>query len=106
MSAALCALSEVTSRDPKPYKNVIPSFVSILKQVDIFTLAFPAQTRRLMQTTANFLARYNHAYSESMSSESALQQPSKVRHYISISHAQKCSYTFCAGLRAPPAKGI
>lgn len=33
MSAALSSLSEVTSRDPKPYKNVIPSFVSILKQV-------------------------------------------------------------------------
>ena len=33
MSAALCALLEVTFRDPKPYKNVIPSFVSILKQV-------------------------------------------------------------------------
>jgi len=33
MSAALCALLEVTSRDPQPYKNVIPSFVSILKQV-------------------------------------------------------------------------
>lgn len=35
MSAALCALQEVTFRDPKPYKNVIPSFVSILKQVSI-----------------------------------------------------------------------
>ena len=33
MSSALCALLEVTARDPKPYKNLIPSFVSILKQV-------------------------------------------------------------------------
>lgn len=33
MSAALCALLEVTSQDPKPYRNLIPSFVSILKQV-------------------------------------------------------------------------
>ena len=33
MSAALCALLEVAGRDPKPYKNLIPSFVSILKQV-------------------------------------------------------------------------
>ncbi|KAL3152008.1 hypothetical protein ABBQ32_001127 [Trebouxia sp. C0010 RCD-2024] len=33
MSAALCALQEVIQRDPKPYKNLIPSFVSILKQV-------------------------------------------------------------------------
>lgn len=33
MSAALCALTEVAMRDPQPYKNLIPSFVSILKQV-------------------------------------------------------------------------
>ena len=33
MSAALCSLQEITARDPRPYKNVIPSFVSILKQV-------------------------------------------------------------------------
>ena len=33
MSAALCALQEAILRDPKPYKNLIPSFVSILKQV-------------------------------------------------------------------------
>lgn len=33
MSAALCALQEAIQRDPKPYKNLIPSFVSILKQV-------------------------------------------------------------------------
>ncbi|KAK9907437.1 hypothetical protein WJX75_003646 [Coccomyxa subellipsoidea] len=33
MSAALCALLEVVSVDPKPYKNLIPSFISILKQV-------------------------------------------------------------------------
>ena len=32
MSAALCALQEVVARDPKPYKNLIPSFISILKQ--------------------------------------------------------------------------
>ena len=33
MSAALCALHDVIARDPKPYKNLIPSFISILKQV-------------------------------------------------------------------------
>ena len=33
MTAALCALHEVALVDPKPYKNLIPSFVSILKQV-------------------------------------------------------------------------
>jgi len=32
MSAALCALLEVIHVDPKPYKNLIPSFISILKQ--------------------------------------------------------------------------
>ena len=33
MNAALCALHEVVARSPQPYKNLIPSFVSILKQV-------------------------------------------------------------------------
>lgn len=33
MSAAVCALHEVIKRDPLPYKNLIPSFTSILKQV-------------------------------------------------------------------------
>ncbi|MEW5297695.1 MAG: hypothetical protein WDW36_000882 [Sanguina aurantia] len=33
MSAAVCALHEVIKRDPRPYKNLIPSFTSILKQV-------------------------------------------------------------------------
>ena len=33
MSAALCALHEVIARDARSYKNLIPSFVSILKQV-------------------------------------------------------------------------
>ena len=37
MSAALCALQEAIQRDPKPYKNLIPSFVSILKQVCVVT---------------------------------------------------------------------
>ena len=32
MSAALCALHDVIARDPQPYKNLIPSFISILKQ--------------------------------------------------------------------------
>ncbi len=32
MNAALCALHEVVARSPQPYKNLIPSFVSILKQ--------------------------------------------------------------------------
>ena len=33
MCAALCALHEVVRRAPAPYKNLIPSFISILKQV-------------------------------------------------------------------------
>lgn len=33
MSAALCALHEVVKSDTRPYKNLIPSFTSILKQV-------------------------------------------------------------------------
>ncbi|GAX83960.1 hypothetical protein CEUSTIGMA_g11384.t1 [Chlamydomonas eustigma] len=33
MSAALSALHEVIKTDPKPYKNLVPSFTSILKQV-------------------------------------------------------------------------
>lgn len=32
MSAALCALHETIKQDPVPYKNLIPSFISILKQ--------------------------------------------------------------------------
>lgn len=32
MSAALCALHESVKQDPLPYKNLIPSFISILKQ--------------------------------------------------------------------------
>ena len=32
MSAALCALHESIKQDPVPYKNLIPSFISILKQ--------------------------------------------------------------------------
>ncbi len=34
MSAALCALYETIKQDPLPYKNLVPSFISILKQVD------------------------------------------------------------------------
>ena len=33
MSAALCALHESVKQDSLPYKNLIPSFISILKQV-------------------------------------------------------------------------
>ncbi|KAJ9511423.1 hypothetical protein QJQ45_029917 [Haematococcus lacustris] len=33
MSAALCALHDAVKADPRPYKNLIPSFTSILKQV-------------------------------------------------------------------------
>ncbi|EFJ52222.1 hypothetical protein VOLCADRAFT_87158 [Volvox carteri f. nagariensis] len=33
MSAALCALHDCIKLDPRPYKNLIPSFTSILKQV-------------------------------------------------------------------------
>ena len=52
MSAALCALLEVAGRDPKPYKNLIPSFVSILKQVCnrdgtscLYAVAWPATSK-------------------------------------------------------------
>lgn len=33
MSAALCALHDCVKVDPRPFKNLIPSFTSILKQV-------------------------------------------------------------------------
>ena len=33
MSSALSALHEVIKTDPRPYKNLVPSFTSILKQV-------------------------------------------------------------------------
>ena len=33
MSAALCALYDLIVDDPKPHKNLVPSFVSILKQI-------------------------------------------------------------------------
>ena len=33
MAAALNALTEVATHDPRAYKNLVPSFVSILKQV-------------------------------------------------------------------------
>jgi hypothetical protein len=33
MAASLCALGELIARDARPYKNLIPSFVSILKQI-------------------------------------------------------------------------
>ena len=33
MAASLNALTEVASHEPRAYKNLVPSFVSILKQV-------------------------------------------------------------------------
>jgi AP-4 complex subunit epsilon-1 len=33
MSAALCALHDLILSDPAPHKNLVPSFVSILKQI-------------------------------------------------------------------------
>jgi len=33
MSASLCALHDCVKMDPRPYKNLVPSFTSILKQV-------------------------------------------------------------------------
>ena len=33
MAASLCALGELVARDARPYRNLIPSFVSILKQI-------------------------------------------------------------------------
>jgi AP-4 complex subunit epsilon-1 len=32
MSAALCALHDLIAADAAPYRNLVPSFVSILKQ--------------------------------------------------------------------------
>jgi hypothetical protein len=32
MGASLCALHDLASQDPAPYRNLVPSFVSILKQ--------------------------------------------------------------------------
>ena len=33
MAAALCALHDLASAEPEAYRNLVPSFVSILKQV-------------------------------------------------------------------------
>ena len=33
MGASLCALQEVTAVDPQPFKHLVPSLISILKQV-------------------------------------------------------------------------
>lgn len=44
MSAALCALYETIKQDPLPYKNLVPSFISILKQVDC-CLSTPHRTQ-------------------------------------------------------------
>ena len=55
MSAALCALQEAVQRDPKPYKNLIPSFVSILKQVGLFLLPLVIQTAACFVTHDVFL---------------------------------------------------
>ena len=33
MSATLCAVHEVSARDPQPFKHLVPSLISILKQV-------------------------------------------------------------------------
>lgn len=33
MSATLCALQELASQDPIPYRNLIPSLSSIIKQI-------------------------------------------------------------------------
>jgi AP-4 complex subunit epsilon-1 len=41
MSAALCALHGVIKANPAPYKNLVPSFTSILKQVREFLLGHP-----------------------------------------------------------------
>ena len=32
MAAALCALQDLVTADPAPYRNLVPSFVNILKQ--------------------------------------------------------------------------
>jgi hypothetical protein len=32
MGASLCALHDLAAQDPGPYRNLVPSFVSILKQ--------------------------------------------------------------------------
>ena len=33
MAASLCALHDLASAEPEAYRNLVPSFVSILKQV-------------------------------------------------------------------------
>ena len=44
MSAALCALYETIKQDPLPYKNLVPSFISILKQVNCCLSTLSAHT--------------------------------------------------------------
>jgi AP-4 complex subunit epsilon-1 len=41
MSAGLCALHEVVRAEPAKYRNLVPSFTSILKQAR--PVALPAQ---------------------------------------------------------------
>ena len=37
MGASLCALHDLASQDPGPYRNLVPSVVSILKQARAHT---------------------------------------------------------------------
>ena len=39
MSATLCAVHQVSARDPQPFKHLVPSLLSILKQVWLAELA-------------------------------------------------------------------
>ena len=48
MSAALCALYEIIKQDPLPYKNIVPSFISILKQVKSCLSALSAHKKWML----------------------------------------------------------
>lgn len=56
MSAALCALHESVKQDPLPYKNLIPSFISILKQ------ACPSFSRHPVSTHTAMLCFVSQAW--------------------------------------------
>ena len=66
MCAVLCALGELISRDARPYRNLVPSFVSILKQART-----PAAPDGLREMPARVLLR----------SESDCSPSARLRHH-------------------------
>ena len=82
MSAALCALYETIKQDPLPYKNLVPSFISILKQVNP-RLSTPSAHTLWMRTCS--------------------RKP--IKHCVDLEHSFHLA-TCCAGCRASSSEGI